>query len=417
MASLAPLTVPSTGSDSQIGDKEVEELLSEKLLEGYTLLNTACPRCVTPLVKRKNSALSPKRLHASSSRPSSPYVSMSYVAVQLQPSNVASGSFDVQKQHNTFTPVNNVPICVSCQAHVVTCQADIATLESANSMKDHGSIIVAMEEEEREEQSVASPGRIAEKSFFPTTTEKRESPEEYVEQNHSDKENGVMEEVRDDVVVEKKELVLEEPEVPVVVEEEPVVESKESPVQDEEQEEMEDESSMVHEEEAMPAQDEEPETEPTMTVQVEESFDEENSIVEEMEEVKKDAIRNKYDAILSNQTSPMSKFLCASTASYQYVVPSPISTPMMSFIEEEGIEHDLDEHTRCMERAGLEAAFSALLPPKPLMSDLLQVDEKEQLDHARLALSTSHARQSPRAQQGDESVGEADEIMQEYSVR
>ena len=35
-------------------DAEIERLLSEKLLEGYTLMERICPSCATPLVKNKN---------------------------------------------------------------------------------------------------------------------------------------------------------------------------------------------------------------------------------------------------------------------------------------------------------------------------------------------------------------------------
>lgn len=451
MASLAPLTtVPSTGS-SQVGDKQVEELLSEKLLEGYALLDTACPKCVTPLVKRKSSALSPKMLHRPvSSRPTSPYVSMSTISVQVQPSGSNAGSIDANA--HTFHPVSNVPICVSCQAHVVTCQADIDTLESANvSMKDRGSIIVAMEDEDvREEFNVASPTRIAEKSFFPTSADTRDSPESInVQSNASDKENGGVEEV-------------------VVVQEKPVLEPVDPPVEDEEdvsvpaqeeeddsapamQEEEADDSAPVHEEEedSLPVQEEdvsedsedssplleeEESEEDSLPVQEEETpiQDTTNSIVVEEEEMEEtidkydsadDTDRYDASAILARQTSPsVAAFLCASTASYQYVVPSPIPSPKSSFVEEEGFEQNLEEHTRCMEQVGSEAAFAVLLPPKPQGSDLLQADEKEELDQERQALSP-HAKRSPRAHHGNESdvedteTFEDDEVMQEYSVR
>ena len=146
--------------------------------------------------------------------------------------------------------------------------------------------------------------------------------------------------------------------------------------------------------------------------------------VEAFDEAKETIDRNDANELLAKQTSPsMASFLCASTASYQYVVPSPIPSPKASFTEEEGIERDLDEHTRCMERTGSEAAFSVLLPPKPLVSDLLREDEEEELDQAREAMSP-RAKHSPRTKQDDASdaveetePSEEDEVMQEYSVR
>ncbi len=447
MASPAPLTVaPSTGS-SQIGDKEVEELLSEKLLEGYAILDTACPDCVTPLVKRKSSALSPKRYVQTLSprKSASPYISMSYVPVQLQPSSSNAGSFDAAQ--STFTPVPNVPICVSCQAHVVTCQAELSILESTNSMKDIGKIIIAMEEEEgREAPDVVSPSRLAEKSFFASDQTERQSPEDYVEDNTSDKENGMVEEVCVYIEEDKPEY---EPEEPPFQEGEETEEGEEQmledllpvdeqmvedslPVDDDEVE-----SQVLDKEDNLPSVEE---NENSITVEVldevKETIDrydyanellvnEENSITAEVMDEEKETIHN-YDAneLLVKQTSPsMASFFCASTASYQYVVPSPIPSPKASFSEEEGIEHDLDEHKQCMERAGSEAALSAILPPKPLVSDLLQADEEEELDQARQAMSPRVKHSLDTKQDGglnaveEDTTFEADEVMQEYSVR
>jgi hypothetical protein len=446
MASPAPLTVvPSTGS-SQIGDKEVEELLSEKLLEGYAILDTACPDCVTPLVKRKSSALSPKRyVQTLSPRKSdSPYISIPYVPVQLQPSSPNAGSFDAAQ--STFTPVPNVPICVSCQAHVVTCQAELSILESTNSMKDIGKIIIAMEEEEgREAPDVASPSRLAEKSFFASDQTERQSPEDYVEDNTSDKENGMMEKVRAYIEEDEPEY---EPEDPPFQEEEETEEGEEQMLEDllpVDEQMVEDslpvddyvESHVLAREDNSPSvEDNENSNTGEVLDEVKETIDrydyanellvnEENSITAEVSDEEKETIHN-YDAngLLAKQTSPsMASFFCASTASYQYVVPSPISSPKASFTEEEGIEHDLDEHKQCMERAGSEAALSAILPPKPLVSDLLQADEEEELDQARQAMSPRVKPSLDTKQDGaldaveGDTTFEADEVLQEYSVR
>ena len=72
-----------------------------------------------------------------------------------------------------------------------------------------------MEEEEgREAPDVASPARLAEKSFFASSEQtERESPEEYVEQTTSDKENDMMEEARDVVVEDMPEFETEEPSI------------------------------------------------------------------------------------------------------------------------------------------------------------------------------------------------------------
>ena len=74
-------------------EARVEELLSEKLMGGYLLLDRACPRCLTPLVKQEE------------------------------------GRNDtIQPDINAAVP--GVPFCVGCRAHVTTDEAHINTLQS-----------------------------------------------------------------------------------------------------------------------------------------------------------------------------------------------------------------------------------------------------------------------------------------------
>ena len=384
MASLAHLSVASADSEGTIGDKEVEELLSQKLLEGFTLLDTACPNCVTPLVKKNatSMALSPrKQLPFCATKETSPHLSVSVVTVQLQPS-------DSNVEHQ-FSPVSNVPFCVSCQAHVVLREADIAALEEINSMKDQGRIIVAIEEEEREELNCASPSRLAARNIFCSESAERDSPEE-----ESDKENCDEEEPFQEIVEEKQ--VLHPVEAPV--DEEPVVEAV-----------VEEESDLEPED---PLAQGEGAEEDKPALETEDPF-----LQDEDDEEERSVVDNSTLAKPVQVQPAMAAFLCASTASYQYVVPTPAHTPKygMSFVEEEGIEHDLDELTRCMEKVGSEAAFSAILPPKPMESDLLAPDEKEELEQERLALSPRLEQKSTTKSKEDEDA--VDIILQEYSVR
>jgi hypothetical protein len=103
----------------------IEHLLSEKLLEGYVLLESTCPACSTPLVK--NNHMVPKSLAENGGAP------------MKNPVLVSADSFD-----KPFKPVQGVPVCVVCQAHVVTRESEISILERCESLKDKGSILLAL---------------------------------------------------------------------------------------------------------------------------------------------------------------------------------------------------------------------------------------------------------------------------------
>jgi hypothetical protein len=90
--------VPPIGTAKSWHAKDTNDLLSEKLLDGYSLLpDTFCPQCVTPLVKKKASTM--------------------------------IGSFEA-------LPVAGVAFCVSCNEHVAA--HDFDTPERCNSLKEKG---------------------------------------------------------------------------------------------------------------------------------------------------------------------------------------------------------------------------------------------------------------------------------------
>jgi Sjogren's syndrome/scleroderma autoantigen 1 (Autoantigen p27) len=141
---LAPASTSST--DYEVahltkGDQHVEQLLSEKLMKGYTLCNGGCPVCLTPLIKNE--------LVNKQNRLTSPLSD----ADNKFPIIVASESFE-----QPFIPVAGVPFCVMCQAHVVTSEADVDALEQSESFKDKGSILVALQDDEQRESSDGSHG-------------------------------------------------------------------------------------------------------------------------------------------------------------------------------------------------------------------------------------------------------------------
>ena len=134
---LAPASTTSTDYELAHltkGDQNLEQLLSEKLMKGYTLCNGGCPICLTPLIKNEL-VKKTNRLTTPLSDPDNKF-----------PILVASESFE-----QPFTPVAGVPFCVLCQAHVVTSEADVDALEQSESFKDKGSILIALHDDEQRE--------------------------------------------------------------------------------------------------------------------------------------------------------------------------------------------------------------------------------------------------------------------------
>ena len=112
-------------------------MISDKLMKGYVLCTNGCPMCSTPLVKNQTE----QRAASLSKDYSSGDQSNRFPIV------VNSESFE-----QPFIPVIGVPFCVVCQAHVVTSELDVDALETSESFKNKGSILVAMvDDEERRE--------------------------------------------------------------------------------------------------------------------------------------------------------------------------------------------------------------------------------------------------------------------------
>ena len=113
----------STGFGRQGEDEvHIEQLLSEKLMQGYVLLEKSCPVCATPLVKSHEEELNDDEM-------------------PVRPTMVPSRSFD-----QPFIPVDGVPFCVHCNSHVITQECEISILERCDSLKNKGSILVALQD-------------------------------------------------------------------------------------------------------------------------------------------------------------------------------------------------------------------------------------------------------------------------------
>jgi hypothetical protein len=136
---LEPASTSST-TDNEVaqingGDMEVERIISEKLLRGFTLLSGACPVCSTPLIKNEKE------------KKTQDQASLQHSEYNKFPIIVSSESFD-----QPFHPVKGVPFCVICHAHVVTNEGDVDALERSESFKEKGSILVALQDEDNTEE-------------------------------------------------------------------------------------------------------------------------------------------------------------------------------------------------------------------------------------------------------------------------
>lgn len=110
----------SNGMDQE--EARIEQFLSEKLMEGYVLLEKSCPVCSTPLVKNHEGDEDEEP-----------------VQKDVDPVMIPNGSF---KQ--PFRPVAGVPLCVSCNSHVITQECEISILENCGSLKAKGGFHAAL---------------------------------------------------------------------------------------------------------------------------------------------------------------------------------------------------------------------------------------------------------------------------------
>jgi hypothetical protein len=118
----------SSNISHQMDDEEtrIENLLSEKLMMGFVLLEKSCPVCATPLVKHH---LPHEEAHTIPESDS------------VKPVLVPVGSFAQPFKH-----VQGVPFCVACCSHVITQESEITALERCESLKAKGSILSAMQD-------------------------------------------------------------------------------------------------------------------------------------------------------------------------------------------------------------------------------------------------------------------------------
>lgn len=304
MAAVAPEHLVQHATSNQHADDnlemEIEKLLSEKLLQGYLLLEKACPSCATPLVKQQINSTVDKDDEVSHN-------------TSVEPLLVPSESFD-----QPFCPVAGVPFCVSCQSHVVTEESEVRLLEKSDTLKAKGSILVAIHEAGSSVSSMPSSA-FRERKDPDADWDLREIKEKFLESMG-------------------KQVALRDP----------------------------------------PTSD---------------------------------------STIASGMAAAL---LCGSTASRQMVVPSPVQQILLqtNLPEEasgEGVEQDLGDHRKAMQWLAKESARSALYPPRPEASDLLNKAEIDEYEAQRAMGSPRADEEEEKKNDGDD--GLPDDLIQEYSVR
>lgn len=103
--SMCPPDEETSFNSKPVNDSEVEERISERLVQGCMLLESACPACVTPLVKQTDDGPSDDNsLMMGLSRPGS-------------------------KSDHDLTPIEGVPFCVACPCHVITTPEEAEKVE------------------------------------------------------------------------------------------------------------------------------------------------------------------------------------------------------------------------------------------------------------------------------------------------
>ena len=131
--SVVAATAASIGSSGRLSlnrnlpESEVEELISDQLVGGCVLMDKSCPACVTPLLKHVDTW-----------------------TVELNDENSLKNgkSRDTTKSALSLTPIDGVPFCVACQAHVVTSSDEIDKVEEKKqSLKDFVLTALALDDE------------------------------------------------------------------------------------------------------------------------------------------------------------------------------------------------------------------------------------------------------------------------------
>jgi hypothetical protein len=124
---MCPPGEEASHNKKPVDEYEVEERLSERLVQGCMLLEASCPACVTPLVKQTddgpsddNSLMMGQNRHGSKSR-----------------------------QYDHITPIEGVPFCVACPCHVITNPAEAEKVEqNLNNLNEKVLVTYEMEEPE-----------------------------------------------------------------------------------------------------------------------------------------------------------------------------------------------------------------------------------------------------------------------------
>ena len=146
-ASTSSSTTQEDGIEvTELNEEHIEYLLGERLKLGYTLMESSCPACETPLVRMDEAVHNAVQKEKQEREQQRQEAALEEDGTGKFPMVVPSQSFE-----QPFAPVVGVPFCVHCVAHVVTGEKDIDALERCDSLKNKGSILVAVQDTEDDE--------------------------------------------------------------------------------------------------------------------------------------------------------------------------------------------------------------------------------------------------------------------------
>jgi hypothetical protein len=117
-------------------EDRIEQLLSERLLQGFTLLeDQACPVCSTPLILQE---------------PSSGDEDTCTETDEILSSTTSANRVNTT-MHSQIQPISGVPFCVACPAHVITEEVHVKFIEQHQEDVDklRGTILVALSPEKQ----------------------------------------------------------------------------------------------------------------------------------------------------------------------------------------------------------------------------------------------------------------------------
>lgn len=122
-SAVSPRSLGSTAEDERI-----EQLLSERVLQGCVLLERPCPQCRTPLIQIPSCKGNSEEEHPDDEDDDN----INSENDDQTPVLVPSFTDTVSTEDSKFEPVPGIPYCVCCLAHVIRDRSQVSKLMSSS---------------------------------------------------------------------------------------------------------------------------------------------------------------------------------------------------------------------------------------------------------------------------------------------